>query len=830
MDIESIGEKIDDIPVELTYRIIELFSGGLYSSPNKAFEELICNSYDAYASKVCVYYPDKIKKSDEPIIWVCDNGDSMNSDELKFLWRIGYSNKRSEEYEKHDRKQIGKFGIGKLATYLLTKKITYFCCKDNKIRAVTMDYDMIDKNKTSSQTIKLSEREITLKEVKKVLNPIIKQNGKKLLSFKLWGENAEKSWTFVILSELKPQASDIKIGRVKWLLSTALPLSPGFEMLFNGTVIESSKTDIEPIKTWNFGDNDTVVERYPEYDEHKIGEVTYINLPNLKNITGKMELYYDTFLGSKSERYGRSHGIFLLIRERLVNIDDPLLGMGAFSHGVFNRIRIIIKADLLDEELTSTRESIKKSPELTQLQQYIQRKFEEAKTYYFNFIETEIRSQTTGYRIDRISTGFTRKSILNIVKKYFSNKISYLNFIEIPSNLTVEEKEEIISNLETDMTKNEGFIKDVKWKIMNPDDLIAKYNVVERTVYLNSLHPFFVDYFDKEDVKRVLQLFSIAEILTEAFLYDSGASENFVKEIIWLRDQFLRDLARNEKPNLPSVIRLLQANLSDATGLEEALCHAFDNLGYETTHIGGKGKPDGLCVAYLGPLDPNERSRADYRFIFDAKSTSKKSVAAKDLNIAGVLRHKKKYNANFAIIIAKDFDGDLEETSAASEEADLLGVTLIRVKDLMTLLLIATPKRLGFHDFKDLLVNCHTPKETADWIETKKNEEIKIGPINELLEECWKMWKDDFEYPDLGAIRQRNKELEKCSKDELRDLILSINRIVGPLISIKGDRIDMSAPPERIITVLNSFVNSSDIPLDFIEVYEKYFKNLRSTK
>ena len=60
MDFETKGKKIGSIPVEMTYRIIELFSAGLYSSPNKAFEELVCNSYDAGAKKVSVFVsPDK---------------------------------------------------------------------------------------------------------------------------------------------------------------------------------------------------------------------------------------------------------------------------------------------------------------------------------------------------------------------------------------------------------------------------------------------------------------------------------------------------------------------------------------------------------------------------------------------------------------------------------------------------------------------------------------------------------------------------------------------------------------------------------------------------
>ena len=78
------GKKIDEINVTISHRIIELFSAGLYSSPNKAFEELVSNSYDAYASKVGVYLTSDLNASDA-FIWVCDNGESMDQEELKEL-------------------------------------------------------------------------------------------------------------------------------------------------------------------------------------------------------------------------------------------------------------------------------------------------------------------------------------------------------------------------------------------------------------------------------------------------------------------------------------------------------------------------------------------------------------------------------------------------------------------------------------------------------------------------------------------------------------------------------------------------------------------------
>lgn len=87
MNLDTIGEKIDDIEVSISHRIIELFSAGLYSSPNKAFEELVCNSYDAFASKVAVYVP-----SDSTVegayIWVCDNGEGLNPKELKICGEL----------------------------------------------------------------------------------------------------------------------------------------------------------------------------------------------------------------------------------------------------------------------------------------------------------------------------------------------------------------------------------------------------------------------------------------------------------------------------------------------------------------------------------------------------------------------------------------------------------------------------------------------------------------------------------------------------------------------------------------------------------------------
>jgi hypothetical protein len=53
----TIGNATGKIPVRLSFKIVELFSEGLYASPNKAIEELVANSFDAGALKVAVMLP-----------------------------------------------------------------------------------------------------------------------------------------------------------------------------------------------------------------------------------------------------------------------------------------------------------------------------------------------------------------------------------------------------------------------------------------------------------------------------------------------------------------------------------------------------------------------------------------------------------------------------------------------------------------------------------------------------------------------------------------------------------------------------------------------------
>jgi hypothetical protein len=825
-NIETAGEKIDEIPVEISFRIIELFSAGLYSSPNKAFEELVSNSYDAFANKVCVSVPSDATTPNS-FIWVCDNGESMDADGLKQLWKIGSSNKLKSRNE-DKRLQIGKFGIGKLATYVLARKLTYICkTKEGDYLAVTMDYSRIDKNHDSAEIL-LDERKLKLDEVKEILEPFLSVSGHNLLDFELWGDKAEKTWTFCIMTELTPKSAEIKLGRLKWILSTALPINPNFSLLFNGAPLLPSKIDDKALKTWVIGKDDETANKFFESNKD-LQKRPVVNFENLKNVRGEFELFEDSLVAGKSTDWGRSNGIFLMVRGRLVNMDDGLLGMDAFQHGTFNRLRVIIHADGLDDKITSTRESIQESKPLAQLRDYLKKKFNrEIKPFWEEYQKKEDNMNRASSKLFNSSGSLSRRPLLALTRKYFDGSVSSLMYTIIPDDLTEERKSEILKILEDDLTSETGIIKDVvAWEIMNPDDPIAKFDLISGKAKINLLHPFFANFSDEIKTTLPFELIALAEILTEAHLIELGVSEETTMQILKRRDQLLREFTYSDRPNAPGVAIMLRDSLADSIGLENAVYHAFNNLGYETTQIGGKGTPDGRSVARLGYKI--EGVSSEYSLIYDAKSTSKERISSATAKMATSVRHRNDYKANYSCVVARDFEGADDFNSAINTEAKQQKVSLFRVKDLIKLLLVSAPKQLGLLDLEDLFKNCHTVIETSEWISKLEDKEIKKGPIKELLETVFLLQKDDTEPAELAAIRHKMKDtyphLNDISKEEIRSLVLSLERLVPGYLSLENEIVSIQAKPDKILDSI-THVTAHDIAPEFRSAYISAFDNM----
>jgi hypothetical protein len=816
MNLDLIGKKVNEIDVQISLKIIELFSAGLYSSPNKAFEELVCNSYDAFADKVAVYVSPDLTVNDA-FIWVCDNGESMDHDGLKALWRIGDSEKRKPERDKK-RLQIGRFGIGKLATYVLGKKLTYICKKNDHFLSVSMDYSKIS---NQNDQLKLDEREIGEDEVRQVIEPYLEIAGKNYLPFNLFGESSEKSWTFSILTDLKPKATEIKEGRLKWVLSTALPLNPNFLLTYNGNEIKSSKINRAIKKTWIVGEKDLTADHLEFAESREKNGEFFVDFTNLKGVYGRIDLYEDSLVGSsKSSGMGRSHGIFLMVRNRLVNLDDPLLGMEAFSHGVFNRTRIIINADELDENLTSTREAIKESQPFIQLKEYLKSKFNnEVRKYYFDESQKQEREQNISYRLAQTSLTVSKRPLYVFATLFYENKILNPFLIERPP---IDQKKQLLDDLAQELSGEESIIKTVDWSILDTWDPIAKLDLVNGKLKINLLHPFIANYNDAYKSTLPIQFFAITEVLTEAHLYELQLDESHINSIMKRRDSTLRELSLSDRESAPAVAQLLKESIADSTGLEDATYRAMLALGFEVNKIGGNGKPDGLASAVLGYKE-NEKCE-NYSLTYDAKSTAKEKIQANTTNLATIKKHQSDYNANYSVVISVGIEGQDDPNSTISITAEQQKVTVIKVTDMVRLLLLSVPKQVGLNKLRELFESCYTPKQVTDWIDKIQSSDVKIGPVKEILDTIYELQQKDTEVPDISSVRVKvNQKIQTpLSKKELQTIIVSLKAFVPGFISIDdSDHVGIQGRPDKVLSVINTTINnfSGDMQKIYLDAF-----------
>ena len=156
-------------------------------------------------------------QGDDPVIAVYDDGKGMTPDELKDLWHIGISNKPGMTT---GRTQIGKFGIGKLASYAVARRATYVSKSADGINTVAIDFEEFA-NATLPDgtprpvvlTIRKIERLEQLLELEAFVRVAGVFSGADTLDAELQmllvgdGLDTVSTWTLVVLEDLKPKSA-----------------------------------------------------------------------------------------------------------------------------------------------------------------------------------------------------------------------------------------------------------------------------------------------------------------------------------------------------------------------------------------------------------------------------------------------------------------------------------------------------------------------------------------------------------------------------------------------------------------------------------------------
>ena len=576
---EQPNPVVGTVVLQVDYQIIEHFSEHLYDSPHKAIEELVANSFDAFATEVRVFTPGPYS-TNRVLVW--DNGESMDVEGLKQLWWIAKSPKqdgdRIEEREGKTRKIIGKFGIGKLASYSVGAIISHVCRHRGEYYLVSIDYGQIHgtegeppvsyEKPITAPVIRLSADSVA--EIMKDLFDTIPPSYNAMLR--------EESWTFAVIEDLK--INDLPTGRLMWVLGNGMPLRPDFKMKVNEKNVESKLTK-KAVISWDFGSQeiiDAVKSRWQSAVKKKevspisaFGKmcgldpnapqknIPYIQFAHLGLVWGNISLFDETLLKYRSADHGRSHGFFLVVRGRLLNPDDEKLFLPDPSFQTFYRSQFILNADDLDGKLLADRQRLRKDEPVQELE-LLQRAI------------TGVARITIEARDIKRETKQSTHSILPVSSRtYFRDPLNAL-LLKAP----------IESVADFDPTT-----VGVERKHLGENAQISEVAVQEGLFHVNTGHPYYSVLANRaghsraaREFLRTFDLFAISERLLEGHLLDIGYPEKDVAEVVEWREGLFRQLATSYDKVPEIIAELRRTSFIGNKEFEKALQSIFGGNGF----------------------------------------------------------------------------------------------------------------------------------------------------------------------------------------------------------------------------------------------------------
>jgi hypothetical protein len=849
--IENIGQARSTIAVEISARFLEHFSEQLYSSPQKAFEELISNGWDAGASRVDVRVSPDLKTSDAATMAVLDNGVSMDEEGLRQLWHIAFSPKRGKAIE-FGRPVIGKFGIGKLATYVLANKLTYICkASDGKIRRVTMDYGEIDRQMNEHPTgeklirdMQLDVFEVSETEVAEALASVY--GGADILNLikastsvsavgtaedeygwlkQQLQRDGVNTWTLVVLSGLKKPGKELKVGILKRMLAAALPFGSEMTITVNETTLSSSKLDITRLAEWVIGPDlgiDSVELEILDEDTSKpskgkeatetisissgSGPVPHVNVPGIGMVTGRVVLFADPVSGGKSEERGVSNGFHVNVLGRVVNQDSPTFGENNLNHSAWSRFRMTVRADGLNAFLTTDRERFRDTREMRVFRAFLHRAFNKARSTYDS---DENSTLPDGGDVLVQSLGvLSLNPLRSVIDSALASQPPIPGLID---ETGVEDREKTRQSWKANTAENiRNALDQVKFEKMS-DDAFVKFRIADNTIVVNTDHPFTAEHSHTKAEKELMRTVGMVSLLSDMFALEVGVEPATLESIREYRDRLMRYRALRRRQSGTHIARLLlqtEHDSSNSKRLEAVVSDALRYIGFQVRDLGQPGEPEGIAGAYATPSlqtpTKDQPMPPLYSFSFDAKSSKHEAAATGNIKLDGVVEHRTRYKADYSLVIAPGYsDGALAVRCAQQK------VTPMTAKDLGRLLeytvqygaIPLTTLREVFAIFD--------PAAVSAWVNglegrLKASRSLTIDVFLKALTNLKGKIPDAlsagtiaYECRDkLGAVSTKN--------DDVIAVARGLSILVPDLVGVEGDKIIVNASPERVAAAVSA--------------------------
>ncbi len=799
----GLGVEVDHLFVEIDYAILQHFSKHLYASPSKAIEELVTNGYDALAQRVDVFLPG-VWADDCLLTW--DDGTSMDVSGLRHLWWIARSPKADVSDDriavsvdgKTRRRMVGKFGIGKLASYAIGDRLAHLCRRGDDYLLVSVDYqqapplsDEPGRQRGFSTPVRRLDADTAGSYVRSLFNRPPDDLDALL---------ARPHWTLAIVDGLKPDIA-LPEGRLRWVLGNGMPLRPDFQVRVNTTAVTPTATKTA-LDDWHLGTTQvqrglTAAWEDASARSEVTGTTTYgtgldagetvdgggdrstdaalraateawAELPGLGRVRARLRLFDSSLREGRAADHGRSEGFFVYVKGRLLNPDDPKLLLPDPSFGSFNRMQATIWADGLDAELLADRERLQRqSPTaiaLAVLQQAL---------YLTGRARLEAHDDEEDERSSPITTlpaesrEFFRQPLTALALRRHADGDAKLD----PTKVRMDSE----SGSQT-----------------NP---LIRVEAASNRLVLNTGHPLYNavrnrvgDTRKGREALRLVELLALSDLLLEGHLLDVGVAEDTVDAVMDWRAGQLRSIAvRYENSPDQVITEAYDASYPGAKRFERARDALVRLMGFTTDHDGVSGKKDVLVVAPLG--------EDQLKFTVEAKGSknqdSKGPIPNDKAEISGASAHAKAAGASFALVVAREFAGfgrNGGQEPAVLQECRTQDppVAIVTVGALATLYKALQANHYPLTSLVEVLRVIEPPAVKLAAIQSLRRPTDKFD-VRDFLNRLWQLQGDTQLPVSLLMLRGARQDWRAMSQEAFERVVFAVDTLSGGLLTFNTE-------------------------------------------
>lgn len=795
---EEEGEPGPEIPISVSFRIIKQFSEELYDNPRRAIEELVCNSYDAGATECHINTP--LEGEDE--LKVLDNGESMDVEGLRWLWKVAESRKNQqldEDRIKNDRRQIGKFGVGKLASFALGSRLTHVAMNEGTARVISVHQEQL-KDGTNNEENEFVVREFDSDEAKEVF-------GDQFRSIPNPWEEGWESWTLAVVSDIPSEnrGNDLKPWLLKRMIPSAVPSQSDFITYLNSEELEpveppadvefkvdvtsdefieslqhrlklfwDSQLDREDIPEKKYQVNNVLFDTPGDSDEQLAG----IDVPGLGKVHGEAK-YYDGKLttSKREERDYDEHGFRVYVRGRILNKNDISFGLDNLSHKTWIRFRSDLEIPSLDEDLRVQRDSTKDTLQV-ELAKLVVRQT-------FNIVRQKAREEEKEEHDESLDRPFSDR--LKMRSPWYGPHA-------IAGLVDNEDEQVDIDDIDLRVTS------------LRSSDKAVEFSVEDASFLVNDQHPLF-DTLDRRGgfTKHIEDAFSeilAARLLIHGYLKYNGADKDALAASRQIFDSVLRSAAGSlGEDELSYQLRELKdASEEGGTRFEEAFADILQNVGLAAAREGGPDTHDGIVIIPR-TAEPN------YRVSLEAKG-SQGIVDHQQLSFDNVNRHKVEQNCDHAVVLAREFQtegiGDKKSSLLRNADGEINeeianNVSFLTTAGIEAFLRLHYAQPFTYSETINVLTNDEHPDDVSDYVvdvwESKPDDQLTkriLESLHEFMED------DDTNPPEIGTLTA-HEELRGTPRSKILEKLEAIDRLCDSVDLKEGGTVELDAPPETVI-------------------------------